>query len=111
MEVHSILGPGHPEAVYHEAMEIEMSLRNIPFTSEPKLEIYYKDNKLQKYYVPDFIVYEGVVVEIKARSGIREIDRAQIINSLTCARKRIGLLLNFGEVSLKRERFINSRNL
>ncbi|MGR3301342.1 MAG: GxxExxY protein [Candidatus Scalindua sp.] len=55
MEVHSIIGPGH-EAVYHECLEIEFENRKIPFVSKPQLAIYYKERKLKKYYIPDFIL-------------------------------------------------------
>ena len=57
MEVHRIVGPGHLEAVYQECLEIEFELRKFLFISQPRLEIYYKDRKLKKFYVPDFIVY------------------------------------------------------
>jgi len=48
MEVHRIIGPGHLEAVYQECLEIEFKLRNIPFISQPKLNIYYKDRTLTR---------------------------------------------------------------
>ena len=57
MEVHRTVGPGHLEAVYQECLEIEFKLRDIQFISQPRLEIFYKEQKLKKYYVPDFIVY------------------------------------------------------
>jgi GxxExxY protein len=46
MEVHSILGPGHLEAVYHEALEIEFDLHQILYVSKPQVNIYYKNRKL-----------------------------------------------------------------
>ena len=48
MEVHRIVGPGHLEAVYQECLEIELKLRDIPFISQPRLEIFYKEQKLKK---------------------------------------------------------------
>ena len=54
MEVHRILGPGHLEAVYHEALEIEFRLKRIPYVSELKLELEYKGHKLRRHYVPDW---------------------------------------------------------
>ena len=107
MEVHRDMGSGLLEAVYQECLEIEFKLRKIPFISQPKVTIYYKDNELNKYYVPDFIVYDEVIVEIKAEKNLTKEDEAQVINSLKNARKRIGLLLNFGESSLKFKRFVN----
>lgn len=107
MEIHNIIGPKHLEAVYQECLEIEFELRQIPFISQPKLEIFYKDRKLKKFYIPDFIVYEEVVIEIKAEKALTKVDEAQLINSLAISRHKIGLLLNFGEESLRYKRFIN----
>ena len=107
MEVHNIVGPGHLEAVYQECMEIEFELRKISFTSQPRLEIFYKDRKLKKFYVPDFIVCNEVVVEIKAEKSLTRVDEAQLINSLAISRHSVGLLLNFGEESLRYKRFVS----
>ena len=107
MEVHRTVGPGHLEAVYQECLEIEFKVRDIPFISQPRLEIFYKEQKLKKYYVPDFIVYNEVVVEIKAEQSLSKIDEAQLINSLIISRHNTGLLLNFGEESLRYKRFVS----
>ena len=107
MEVHNIVGPGHLEAVYQECLEIEFKLRNISFIPQPRLEIFYKDQKLRKFYVPDFIVYDEVIVEIKAEKFLTKIDEAQLINSLIISHHNVGLLLNFCEESLRYKRFIS----
>ena len=104
---HAIIGPKHLEAVYHECLEIEFKLRQILFASQPRLEIFYKNKKLKKFYIPDFIVYEGVIVEIKAEKSLTKVDDAQLINSLAISRHKVGLLLNFGEESLKYKRFVS----
>jgi GxxExxY protein len=108
MEVHNEIGPGHLEAVYQECLEIEFELRGIPFISKPNLSLYYKTRKLKKYYVPDFIEFGNIVVEIKAQKMLTNDDEAQIINSLKSSRHEIGLLINFGEPSLNFRRFIYS---
>lgn len=66
MEVHKEMGSGFLEAVYHECLEIEFQIRNIPYISKPRLMLYYKTKQLAKYYEPDFLVYSEIVVEIKA---------------------------------------------
>jgi GxxExxY protein len=106
MEVHNEMGPGHLEAVYQECLEIEFELQNIPFQSKPRLSLYYKTRKLKAYYVPDLIVFGDIVVEIKAQKMLTKDDEAQIINSLKSSHHEIGLLINFGEPSLKFKRFI-----
>ena len=67
MEVHNEMGPGHLEAVYHECLEMEFALRDIPFSSKPKLSLYFKNRKLKKHYEPDFIVFNNIILEIKAQ--------------------------------------------
>ena len=108
MEVHRELGPGFLEAVYQEAMEIELRERKIPFVSQPQVKLYYKRFEMQKFYKPDFICFDTPVVEIKAESGLTAIDEAQVINVLKSTQLNVGLLINFGETSLKYRRFINS---
>lgn len=107
MEVHNTLGPGHLEAIYHEALEIEFQERKIPFESQPRIVVTYKKRKLKKFYVPDFIVLDEIVLEIKAQELLGRADQAQIVNSLKCTGYRLGLVINFGEASLKWKRFVN----
>lgn len=64
----------------------------------------YKGEKC-KDYVADFIVGD-VVVEVKAKKFLDEVDEAQLINYLKATGKKIGLLVNFGESKLKFERKI-----
>ncbi len=66
MEVHTQLGPGFLEAVYHEALEIESGLRQLPFQSRLRLRLHYKNRILEKEYEADLIYYEQIVVELKA---------------------------------------------
>lgn len=107
MEVHTELGHGFLEPVYHEALGVEMNRRNIPFNDEPQIGIRYKDILLKKKYNPDFLIADSVVVEIKALSRLTSIEESQIINYLKATNKKVGLLLNFGARSLDFKRFIN----
>ena len=82
MEVHKELGCGFLEAVYQEALERELSAQSIPFKAQPVVEIKYKGKPLRKTYQPDFLGYDGIVVEIKAISAISGNEETQIINYL-----------------------------
>ncbi len=106
MEVHNILGPGFLEAVYQEAMEIELTERRIPFKAQQPLKIAYKGHTLKKEYVPDLVIYEKIVVDIKALEKLGGKEESQLINYLKATKMRVGLLLNFGVSSLERKRFI-----
>ena len=110
MNVHKELGPGFLEAVYQEALEIEFTIKKISYTSQPKIQIFYRNRKLKKYYGPAFLAYDTIVIEIKAMKTLSAIEEAQILNSTKCCKKDLGLLINFGETSLKWKRYITKNN-
>src|SRR4051794_5050199 len=82
MEVHRQLGPGFLEAVYHEAMRVEMADRAIPFAGEVCLPVYYKGQRLGCSYRADFVCFESVIVELKALQALTGIEQAQLLNYL-----------------------------
>ena len=108
MEVHKQLGCGFLEAVYQEALAIELRLRQIPFEREQELPVFYKGNQLVTFYKADFVCFGNIVVELKALSDITNIERAQILNYLKAIGHQRGLLINFGATRLQYERFIHS---
>jgi len=79
IEVHKELGPGFLEAVYHEAMEIELESRSIPFESHKRLMILFKGRKLNKEYEADLVCYSQIIVELKAAERLTSKDESQII--------------------------------
>jgi GxxExxY protein len=107
MRVHAELGSGFLEAVYQEAMEIESELGNLPFVGEPRLRIRYRDRFLRKEYIPDFLFYDKVVVELKCIKQITDIERAIAHNYLKATGYRLALIINFSPTgNLEIERVI-----
>lgn len=107
MEVHRQLGPGFLEAVYQEAMEIELICRAVPCNPQKTLAIWYKGRRLQKEYMADFVCYEQIIVELKALDQLSSREEAQLLNYLKATQLRVGLLINFGRLgSLEWKRFI-----
>jgi GxxExxY protein len=96
MEVYNVLGPGFLEAVYQEALEIELGDRSIPFEAQKDLRIIYKTRQLKKLYTPDFLVFGKIVVEIKAIDGLTSPNEAQLLNYLKATKMPVGILINFG---------------
>lgn len=110
MEVYNDLGPGFLEAVYQEALEIEMETRGIPFKSQQELHIYYKGRKLKKTYIPDLFCYDKIVVDLKAIDRLTPVEYAKMKNYLKGTKFQLGLLLNFGhDDSLETKRIIHTR--
>ncbi len=105
MEVHRILGPGFLEAVYEEALAHEFDLQGIKYERQKDVKVKYKEI-IARQYTADFLVEKKVVVEIKAMKQLTDIDEAQLQNYLKASEIRIGLLINFGEKSLKHKRVI-----
>lgn len=103
-EVHKHLGCGFLEAVYQEALALEFEQRRIPYEKEKILEIYYKEHLMEKKYVADFICYSLIIIELKALSSITTQHESQLINYLKATGLMVGILVNFGEQSLKYKR-------
>lgn len=106
MEVHKQLGCGFKEAVYQEALEMELINKGIFFEREKRLKIYYKGTLLRKKYYSDFICFDKIIVELKAVKEFTDIHKAQLFNYLKASEHRLGLLINFGSTSLQYKRFI-----
>lgn len=105
-EVNKTLGKGFLEAVYKDALIHEFNLKKIPFKREQKFEISYKDIILPHYYCADFILYNKIVLEIKAQQYVIDQHYKQVINYLAVSKLKLGLLVNFGEPSLKFKRIV-----
>jgi GxxExxY protein len=95
-EVNRELGVGFLEAAYQESLALELAARDIPFVAQPVLRLKYKGTALRAVYVPDFVCFGCVLVELKAVSAIAPEHRAQVINYLRTTSLRVGLLVNFG---------------
>lgn len=107
--VHKNLGSGFLESVYHEALEKEFEIQMVNFDSRKKLQVYYKDAPLKKYFIADFICFDKIIVEIKAISFLHKDTETQTINYLKTTKYQLGLLINFGQSSLTWKRFINTK--
>jgi GxxExxY protein len=108
MEVHRTLGSGFLESVYEEALAIEFDLRKVQYERQKGIDVFYK-GLLAKQFVCDFLVGEKVLVELKALRAVTNIEEAQILNYLKATGIEVGLLINFGEQSLKYKRLVLQR--
>ena len=108
MTVHNILGSGFQEVIYQRALEIEMSLAGLHFNREFDMPIIYREVQIGTRRV-DFFVEDKVSVEIKAIAHLDDTNLAQALNYLEVYNLEVGLLINFGERSLKFKRLLNKK--
>lgn len=99
IEVHRILGPGLLEAIYEEALCVELSLRGIAFERQVARSVEYKRQRVGEARL-DLLIGQMLVVELKAVEGIAPIHIAQILSYLRTSRLRLGLLINFNVTEL-----------
>lgn len=95
-EVYREMGCGFLESVYQECLEKELGKQSIPFVAQRELALYYKGDRLEQIYKPDFICHEKIIVEIKAVKELANEHRAQVHNYLKATGLELGLLVNFG---------------
>ena len=95
-EVYKEKGCGFLEDVYQECLNIELGLQEIPLEAQYPLKLEYKGRSLKKKYIPDFICFDKIIVEIKAVKEITDEHRAQMQGYLRATGYKLGLLVDFG---------------
>ncbi|MGD8779669.1 MAG: GxxExxY protein [Ignavibacteria bacterium] len=106
MEVHKNLGKGFNELVYGDALELEFNSKKISYEREKHFEIKYKNYILKHHYKADFVIYDKIILEIKAIEGLTNSNIKQTLNYLASSQMKLGILVNFGEDSLKYKRIV-----
>ncbi|MCE3279384.1 MAG: NADH:ubiquinone oxidoreductase [Bacteroidetes bacterium] len=111
MEVHRVLGRGFSEIGYKDALEYELKKRGILFEREKSYKVNYKEIVLNHTFCADFVIFGNIIVEVKAKNGIVDDHSEQTINYLAVSKCPVGLLINFGESSLKFKRFALTKSI
>jgi GxxExxY protein len=95
-EVYKNKGSGFLEPVYQECLEIEFRLAGVPAIAQPRLQLDYKGTPLKSEYIPDFICFDKIIVELKAVKELTDAHRAQVQNYLKATSFKLAFLVNFG---------------
>ena len=108
MKVHAALGNGFQEVIYQRALEIELEESGLHFVRELSMSVYYKGRQIGERRV-DFFVEEKIMVELKAVIQLENVHLAQAKNYLEAYNMQVGLLINFGSISLQFKRLENAK--
>ena len=106
MEVHRELGFGFKEIIYKDALEIEFKSLEIPYQREKLYKIEYKGKILPRKYPADFVIYDSIILEVKAMPMIINNFVLQTRNYLKASGITLGIIANFGESSFKSKRVV-----
>ncbi|MFA5032087.1 MAG: GxxExxY protein [bacterium] len=104
-KIHNQLGPGLLEQAYHRALFIELS-KELKVASEKEFSVMYENQEVSKY-IPDLLIEEKIIVEVKAVKELNEEHKAQLISQLRVSETLIGFLVNFAKKNLEFKRFDN----
>jgi len=106
LEVYKILGYGFVDEVYEKALLKEFELRGIPAKSNCRVQVSYKGDTIP-YYLPNILVDDKVIVELRAEEECNSGNESQILNYLKATGIRVGLIINFGRDGCKPRRFVS----
>jgi GxxExxY protein len=104
-KVSSVLGQGFLEKVYENSMLVELARRGYRVTQQKPVQVSY-EGAIVGNYVPDLIVDDAIVVEVKAVTCLEPMHRQQCSNYLRATGYRVCLLLNFGQRRLEVKRIV-----
>ena len=100
IEVHRRLGPGLLESAYRVCLAHELNKRGLKVVQEKPIPVVYDNVKLDCGFRADLVVNQIVVVELKAKTSIHPVDKAQTLSHLRLMNLSVGLLINFHESRL-----------
>jgi GxxExxY protein len=104
-EILNELGHGLHEKIYENALVVDFTLQNIPYSQQRRFEVFYKKQPVG-LYVPDLIAFGQVIVDTKTIERITDEERGKMINYLKITGLRVGLILNFKHPKLEFERIV-----
>ena len=108
IKIHNKLGKGFKEVVYKDALEFELQLNSVPYEREKIFNIAYEQKTAPRKFSADFFVFDSIILEIKATSFFHPNNFSQILNYLKASKILLGIVINFGENSLKFKRIVCS---
>jgi GxxExxY protein len=108
-EVHRTLGPGFEEVIYQRALDKEFPAHGLECSREVWIDVLYKGQKVGRKRVDFFVGYNSdeVLVEVKAKAQLEEVDFVQALSYLKASGHKVGLLINFGSRRLEIRRLAN----
>lgn len=107
-QIYNILGPGHKEIIYQNALELELTRQKLTLITQKSFSVFYKNKKIG-VYKPDLIIEDKIIIETKATTLNLKIFENQLLSYLKATPYQLGLLVNFGTDKLYIKRIIDTK--
>ena len=105
-KVHSALGPGFNEGIYHNALKIALEEDGLRFQTEKSFNVSFRSKHIGKLRL-DLIIEDTVIIEVKALTGnLPAVFELQVLSYLKASGHKVGLLINFGNKSCQVRRLM-----
>lgn len=105
-KVHSELGSGFNERIYHNALKMVLNEEALEYQTEKEFPVYFKNKRIGSLIL-DLIIEGKVIIEVKSLAGnIPEVFKRQLLSYLKASKMHVGLLVNFGNKSCQIKRFM-----
>ena len=110
IRIHRTVGPGILEKAYFGCLCYEFVSAKLKFETEKELPLLYQGLHIDCAYRADLIIEKSVIVEVKAIESLAPIHSRPLLTYLRIAHLPVGLLLNFGALTMKQgiERVVNN---
>jgi GxxExxY protein len=105
-EVHNRLGPGFSEEIYHRALITELEVRGIPFETQKKITVLYREKTMGTYFL-DLVIDGKIILELKSVTNLNDLFKQQLLSYLKATGLRLGILINFGSRRVEYVRITN----
>lgn len=106
--VYNALGGGIRENMIERALVEELKSREFGVATQTRIDVKYKNKKIGTY-IPDIVIDDKIIVELKSKPFITKEDEKQFWGYIKGSEYELGFLINFGPSKLAIKRFIHTK--
>jgi GxxExxY protein len=105
MDVLNAIGHGFHEKIYENAMIVALEGKGLRVSQQKQYPIYFQEKNVG-VFIPDLIIEDRIIVELKTIDHIGNHEKGQVLNYLRASQLKLALILNFKNSKLEWQRVI-----
>lgn len=103
MDVLNEIGHGFHEKIYENALALAFEKRALQYEQQKHYDVMFQNQNVGTF-IPDFVVENKVIVELKTIDKITNNEKGQVLNYLRASQLKLGIILNFKNAKLDWQR-------